>query len=161
MSRRVDVRVPISEVRSRDGAVVAADRWLRASFALEPNARFGKGVERIIEHIVVPRERDWLLEGFRGAFAAAGREVPARVRIRSVSEFSNEERAGSAAAAVAGVVGARGLAALALDDAAVVEIAVALGQPADHVRASMAGHVCAVHHTCDDDIPTAREANHA
>jgi homoserine kinase len=155
MSRRVDVRVPGSMVQP-DGVAIAANRWLRASFAFDALAPTKVGRRDPGDDVPGIPDTDWILEGFTTACAVVGRPAPDDLRIRAVSEIPLGADLGAAVAAtVAGVVGARALLALALDDDAVVRIAGSVSGSADRTAASVAGHVCAIHPTCDDDLPPA------
>lgn len=151
MSRRVEVRVPGSLVRAGGGATIAADCWVRASFALDA----------LSNPVVQGRPEDdgrtsgvnAVVAGFRAACAASRRDVPTTLRVRAVSDIPAGVELGAAAAAtVAGIVGARALLALALDDDAVVRLAGAQHGAMDRAFASLAGHVCAVYPTCDDGV---------
>ena len=153
MSRRVVVRVPgSSKVEAGAGAV---DRWLTASFTLD-----GTGaplVERggTLRSLATSDDADVLIAGFAAACTAADVAMPDELHCRVVSEIPVGEGEGaSAAAALAGVIGARALLALPLGDAAAGQIAAALDGSPQQVRAAMDRHTCAVYPVCDD-TPTA------
>jgi homoserine kinase len=70
-------------------------------------------------------------------------DVPASLSIHAVSEIRLGAGLGAAAAAtVAGIIGARALLKLPLDDGAVIRLAASIDGSADRVAASTAGHRC-------------------
>ena len=149
------VRVPGLVAGTEAPVAIATNHSVTASFALD--AARSNVVERSgtwPEGSTSP-DRDWVLEGFQAACNAAGRDVPVSLRTRAISNIPFDTGLGAASAAtVAGIVGARALLVLPLDDAAIVRIASAIDGGANRVAALVAEHQCTIYASCDDP-PTA------
>lgn len=148
MSRRVTVRVPGAH---RDGAP-SPEQWLTASLTLD--ASRARRVERggRLRTLVIDDDRDLLIVGVRAACEAAGRTLPDAFRCRVVSEIPiGAGQGASAAAIVAGIIGARALFDLPLDGMAVQHLAESLDGSPEQVRAAFGAHTCRIEIVCDDE----------
>lgn len=149
-NRLVTVKVPGSahnhHLRDRTAG------WLTASFTLDArrNQRVERGGE--LRRLDVADDDDFLIIGFREACASAEAPFPDALRCRVVSTIAIAAGQGaSAAAVVAGILGARALLELSLDDAMVSRIACAIDASPDQIHAAIDGHSMAAHITCNDD----------
>lgn len=148
MSRRVVVRVPGAR---RDGAP-SPEQWLTASFTLD--ASRPRRIERggRLRTLVVDDDRDLIVVGARAACETMGSELPDAFRCRVVSEIPiGTGQGASAAAIVAGIIGASALFDLPLDGMAVQHLAESLDGSPEQVRAAYGAHTCRVETVCDDE----------
>lgn len=144
--RIVVVRVPGSHRMSeRRGAAVVDDRWLTASFALDGARTMVIERNGTLRDLAVAPNADRLLVAFRAACIRAGRPMPDDLRIRVTSDVEVGHGLGaSAAAAVAGAVGARALLGLTLDDHALISAASTADGSIAQVVASFEAHTFVV-----------------
>lgn len=149
-SRLVTVKVPGSTRNL--GPHDDATGWLTASFTLDErrHSRIERGGE--LRRLAVSYDDDLLIAGFRAACTSASTPFPESLRCRVISTIPIAAgRGASTAAVVAGIIGARALLALSLDDVAVACAACAIdGSPAQ-IHAAIDGHFVATHIICDDD----------
>jgi len=105
-----------------------------------------------IRALNVADDDDFLIIGLRAACATAATPFPQALRCRVVSTIPIAAgRGASAAAVVAGIIGARALLDLSQDDATVARIACAIDASPAQIHAAIDGHSVATHITCDDD----------
>jgi mevalonate kinase len=142
--RVVVVRVPGSRRSPENrGLAVAIDRWLTATFTLDGSRNTVIERNGTLRDLTVAPGNDRLLVAFRAACIRAGRDVPADLRIRVSSDVEVGRGLGaSAAAAVAGALGARALLDLPLDDHALISAASTADGSIAQVVASFEATTC-------------------
>jgi len=130
----------------------AAPGWLTASFTLSERRqrRIERGGE--LRALTISDDDDFLIIGFRTACVSVATSVPDALRCRVTSTIPIAAgRGASSAAVVAGIIGARALLDLSLDEAAVAHMACVIDASPSQVHAAIEGHSVATHITCDDD----------
>jgi len=151
----VVVRVPGSFVDSTRGIVLTTLQRLSASFAVIASSEPRVQRAGTLKALSTASDADFVLRAFRKACIAADHVPPSGIRVRIVSDIPlRVGRGAGAAAAVAGVVGARALLDLPLDDVTAVRVATEIAGARHRVTESLAASTCTLAPTCDDEPAT-------